>query len=196
MDTIQFFLLPLLEDTTIDVSSNTATSLSINGNMEDGDGSKILSQESRTNSDTNFKLSEQDIELILATRHAAEKPLTDGYRLMVCNELSDAPHPCQIKDIYSSCLGDSFHYHQRPIVPVHHDCKKSYYVALINAWFDWNKEKLQVLKDSMKSIDSYCDDEIETMIYYCSGIFTSYFYSLLVCESCLCYVWSYERWKE
>ena len=34
-------------------------------------------------------------------------------------------------------------------MPVHHDCKKAY-IALRNAWFVWNTEKLEELHTKMK----------------------------------------------
>ena len=46
--------------------------------------------------------------------------------------------PAVIVDKYSSVLGDTFHFMDRPKVSTHHEVKKAYFVSLRDAWFLWN----------------------------------------------------------
>jgi hypothetical protein len=48
-----------------------------------------------------------------------------------CFELGSAP--TSIDDVYSSILGDMFHFMDRAKVPVHHEYKKSFYYSLSEA---------------------------------------------------------------
>ena len=75
------------------------------------------------------------------------------------------PAPESITDRYSSVLGDSFHGMDRPKVPVHHDHKKGYFVALRRAWFVFDPVRLDELKGHLRS-DGLSDEEIEAKEYY------------------------------
>ena len=46
-----------------------------------------------------------------------------------------AKRPDHIARVYSTCVGDAFHYMDRPKVRTHHAFKKAYFVALRDAWF-------------------------------------------------------------
>ena len=52
--------------------------------------------------------------------------------------------PSVIIDRFSASLGDGFHYMDRSKPPMHHECKKPYFVALRDAWY---ADDLQTLAD-------------------------------------------------
>ena len=54
----------------------------------------------------------------------------------------------------------------RPKVPMHHDGKKGYFVALRQAWFQWDLTKLAEVKANLRVKRGMNDSEIETMLYY------------------------------
>jgi len=59
----------------------------------------------------------------------------------------------------------------RPKVPIHHEFKKSYKVALRDAFFIWNEPKLNKMKETMKK-DGYTNLEIEHELYFNVKMFT------------------------
>jgi hypothetical protein len=78
--------------------------------------------------------------------------------------LNEAPRT--IEDHFSSVVGDSFHFMDRPKVPMHHDGKKGYFVALRQAWFQWDITKLAEVKATLRDERGMNDIEIEAMLYY------------------------------
>ena len=74
--------------------------------------------------------------------------------------------PTTIEDHFSSVVGDSFHFMDRPKVPMHHDGKKGYFVALRQAWFQWDLTKLAEGKATLRVERGMNDSEIEAMLYY------------------------------
>ncbi|KAK3247982.1 hypothetical protein CYMTET_42537 [Cymbomonas tetramitiformis] len=80
-----------------------------------------------------------------------------------CDNL-DTP-PTAITDVYSSVVGDAFHFMDRPKVPVHHVYKKSYFVALRNAWFVWDGAALDKVKATLRSHGA-TEEEIEAKMYF------------------------------
>ncbi len=72
----------------------------------------------------------------IATVHVAIVAGITSLSTSVVSMLDEAP--TTIDDRYSSVLGDSFHFMDRPKVPMHHDGKKGYFVALRQAWFQWD----------------------------------------------------------
>ena len=52
-------------------------------------------------------------------------------------QIDPAPqHP--IKDVYSSVLGDIFHFMDRPKVPMNHELKKAYFHSLTEFFLSWD----------------------------------------------------------
>jgi hypothetical protein len=97
---------------------------------------------------------------------------SEGRTPLQCNELSTPPKPGEIVDVYSLVLGDVFHAMNRAYVPVKHVAKKSYFVALQNAFFVWNESKFCKLRRKM--IDNgLSTDEVEMMQYFNSQVFLS-----------------------
>ncbi len=78
--------------------------------------------------------------------------------------LNEAPRT--IEDCFSSVVGDSFHFMDRPKVPMHHDGKKGYFVALSQAWLQWDITKLAEVKATLHDERGMNNNEIEAMLYY------------------------------
>jgi hypothetical protein len=81
----------------------------------------------------------------------------------ICEHLDDPPE-C-IRDVFSSVLGDSFHQMKRPYIPIQHEYKKPYFVALMRAWFQWNEKKLDSYITILKE-NGWPDDDIAIKMYY------------------------------
>ena len=73
--------------------------------------------------------------------------------------------PDTITDAFSCILGDGFHFMDRPKVPVHHDAKKAYFVALRNAWFIFDPLRLDEVKAALRA-KGKSEEQIEAMMYY------------------------------
>ena len=71
-----------------------------------------------------------------------------------------------IEDRFSSVVGDSFHFMDKPKVPMHHDGKKGHFVALRQAWLQWDVTKLAEVKATLCDERGMKDSEIEAMLYY------------------------------
>ena len=82
----------------------------------------------------------------------------------VASMLNEAP--TTIENCFSSVVGDSFHFMDRPKVPMLHDGKKGYFVALRQAWFQWDLTKLAEVKATLRHERRMNDSEIEAMLYY------------------------------
>ena len=67
-------------------------------------------------------------------------------RVLTCDKLGECLTPDQVPNRYSSVLGDIFHAMNRTRVPIKHEAKKAYFIALRNAFLIWNTEKLEGLK--------------------------------------------------
>eukprot|EP00956_Cyclotella_meneghiniana_P034536 scaffold105890_cov72-Cyclotella_meneghiniana.AAC.1 len=113
-------------------------------------------------------LNSSDIEMLRAC--AIEGRSMGTRRPLQCEWLSDSPLADEIQDVYSPLLGDVFHAMQRPYVPVKHEAKKGYFVALQNAFFVWNKDQMDELTNKM-ILSGLTNDEIEKMKYYNSQLF-------------------------
>jgi len=86
-----------------------------------------------------------------------------------CNELGSAP--TSIDDIYSSILGDMFHFMDRAKVPVHHEYKKSFYYCLSEAMLLWDPIILEKVKNNLKT-EGLTEKEIEEKMYFDTYYFT------------------------
>ena len=87
-----------------------------------------------------------------------------------CKGLSEPPKPQDIKDRFSSVLGDIFHAMNRTKVPVKHEAKKTFSVALKNAFLVWNPTKLKQLEDEMREA-GMSDKEIQAQRYCNSQVY-------------------------
>jgi hypothetical protein len=134
----------------------------ISRGREDDDDS-IQDEESNQSSEDEdiCNLTSNDI----ATVHVAMVAgTTNSMSSPAASMLNEAPRT--IEDHFSSVVGDSFHFMDRPKVPMHHDGKKGYFVALRQAWFQWNITKLAEVKVALRDERGMNDGEIEAMLYY------------------------------
>jgi hypothetical protein len=74
--------------------------------------------------------------------------------------------PTKIEDRFSSVVGDSFHFMDRPKVPMHHDGKKGYFVALRQVWFQWDLTKLAEVQAALRYERGMNNSEIKALLYY------------------------------
>ena len=75
------------------------------------------------------------------------------------------PPPAAIADRYSSVTGDAFHFMDRPKVPMRHEIKKAYFVALRDAWFIFNPKMLHDVKQALRA-KGLSEADIEAKLYY------------------------------
>jgi hypothetical protein len=68
-------------------------------------------------------------------------------------------------ETYQSVLSDAFHMMDRVQCVGKHSCFKSYYVALREAFFMWDLDILNKVKDALRK-DGVTDDEIDTKMFY------------------------------
>ena len=130
-----------------------------------------------------FDYSEEDIETELQalTSHEInqlrsaifnEEDLVDGKVPLQCKGLSKSPRPADIEDRFSAVLGDIFHAMNRTRVPVKHEVKKHFFVALMNAFLVWDLDKLNELEDHMR--DGGMDEkEVQNQQYHNRKLYTS-----------------------
>jgi hypothetical protein len=104
------------------------------GGREDDDDS-IQDEESNQSSedDDMTNLTSNDIATVRVAMVAA---ITNSTSFLAASMLDEAP--TTIENNFSSVVGDSFHFMDRPKVPKQHDGKKGYVVALWQAWFQWD----------------------------------------------------------
>jgi hypothetical protein len=101
---------------------------------------------------------------IARVRAAMVAGTTNSMSLLDASMIDDAQ--TTIENYFSSMVGDSFHFMDRPKVPMHHDGKKGYVVALRQAWFQWDLVKLAEVKATLQDKRGMNDGEIEAMLYY------------------------------
>jgi len=89
---------------------------------------------------------------------------TNSMSLLAASMIDDAP--TTIEDRFSSVVGDTFHFMDRPKVPMNHDGKKGFFVALRQAWFQWDLVKLAEVKATLQDERGMNDGDIEAMLYY------------------------------
>lgn len=87
-----------------------------------------------------------------------------------CDGLDAPPKPELIEDKFSASLGDVFHAMDRSKVPMKHEAKKAYFVALREAFLVWNKDKMQELEAKMRE-SGMTDKEIRALKYHHAALF-------------------------
>jgi hypothetical protein len=109
------------------------------------------------------EMSQAHLELIESVTLLAAKNGVGNTEAFLCENL-DIP-PEYIHNIFSAVLGDSFHQMKRPFVPIQHEFKKPYFVALMRAWFQWNEKKLDSCIDVLKE-NGWTDEDVASKMYY------------------------------
>ena len=114
-------------------------------------------------------LSEVDVLNIRATSPAPLNVEESSIRL------DPAPqHP--IKDVYSSVLGDIFHFMDRPKVPMNHELKKAYFHSLTEVFLSWDPLVLDKVNTVLRQMfraqsenpltDAEVEARVESKMYY------------------------------
>jgi hypothetical protein len=124
-----------------------------------------------TDSDVNnYELTIEDIKYIRASFVESLETST-GRTPLQCENLDDPPSINDIEDYFCSVVGDVFHAMDRAKVPTKHEAKKGYFVALCDAFFEWDQDTLNDLKRRM-SADGKTDKEINNAKYFDAGLFS------------------------
>ena len=138
----------------------------------DGDFVEVVVNSLRDGDFLEGDLSQLDIELVRAAQEQEQSASTQSVKnLFPCKQLPDSPSPSDIKDIWSCILGDAFHAMKRIITPMHHEAKKAFFVALRDAFFMWDEEKLEELMAHMRE-DGMTQDEIDKKMTFSPTMFT------------------------
>ena len=116
-----------------------------------------------------YELTSEDIELLRASQIESHGNPT-GRTPLCCDGLDDAPTPGKIVDVFCCVIGDIFHAMDRPKVPVKHESKKGYFVALREAFLAWDEEMLNDLESRMRA-DGMYDEQISNAKYYQTSLF-------------------------
>jgi len=94
----------------------------------------------------------------------------DNVSNFMVSEHLDAP-PEIVWDAFSAVLGDPFHGMKRARVDVNHEYKKPYCVALMLAWFLWDEDSLEKVKEVLKG-EGFTQSEIDSLMYFKPSFFT------------------------
>ncbi|KAL7546679.1 hypothetical protein ACHAWF_010011 [Thalassiosira exigua] len=128
-------------------------------NYEDEEGLETVTKE----------LTSEDIEYLQSAIFDAENALS-GKAVLESKFLSKAPDPTKIKNKFRTVLGDVFHAMDRSKVPVRHEAKKAFFVALRDAFFVWNPPKLKDLEGRMRE-NGLSNDQIRLQRYFNTQLF-------------------------
>ena len=104
-------------------------------------------------------LKESGIKLIQQLMHGDVSNLKNAVSFHHPN--LSAP-PTVVEDKFSAVLGDGFHCMQRIRVPTNYYCKKRFHVSLREAFFSWDPDILQKVKDKKIKIYTLSDDDIDS----------------------------------
>lgn len=115
------------------------------------------------------RLTEQ-LDTINESIFLAESAETEGCLDGLVSQFLDSM-PTALKYIFSAVLGDCYHAMDRPKVPIRHEYKKAYFVALMHAFFIWNEKKLNNVKAKLKENGQMTDDDIDDLMYFCPEFF-------------------------
>jgi len=73
--------------------------------------------------------------------------------------------PKNISDTPTAVPGDAFHFMDRIKVPMHHSFRKAYFVALTEAWYEWNEEDLERVKVALRGVGCSTADIEQKMMF-------------------------------
>ena len=118
-------------------------------------------EEQQEDFDEEEDLSKEEIELIRASKaiESQECPYLD-------------PPPKKINDLSSRVLADPFHIMDRIKVPTKHAAKRGFFVALREALFCWDHQKMKEVRTVLLA-KGWTDEAIEAKVYFQSNYFTS-----------------------
>ena len=111
----------------------------------------------------------EEIKFFRASIFEAEQSLS-GETPLACEMLGSPPKSTDIIDVFSSILGDIFHAMDRCKISVKSALKKAYFVALMNAFFIWDEEIMDELRQRMKD-SGMTEKEIDAELYFNCELF-------------------------
>ena len=114
------------------------------------------------------QLTEDDIEFIKRTI-AEGQGASEGRRAPLRHEKLKDP-PDEIVNYFRAVLGDIFHGCDRCKIPMKHEYKKGYYVALREAFLEWDKDILEEFERRLKAA-GWSEKEIKNAQYFNSEMF-------------------------
>ena len=114
-------------------------------------------------------LTSENIETLRAAVFESQETARGRIPLQ-CANLDLPPKPELIEEKFSAVLGDVFHAMDRTKVPVKHEAKKSYFVALREAFLVWNPTRMKELETRM-SESGMTEEEIEQQKYFNARLF-------------------------
>jgi len=117
-----------------------------------------------------YDLTTKDIEFILASLCESLRAQA-GRTPLQCDGLDDPPNIDDIVDRFCCVIGDVFHAMDRAKVPIRHEAKKSYFVALREAFLVWDQDMLKDLERRMCD-DGMTNEKSKDARYYNSSLFT------------------------
>jgi hypothetical protein len=86
-----------------------------------------------------------------------------GHIILPCEHLDEPP--TSITNVFSACLGDAYHAMSGPKVPVKHEFKKPYFVALQQAFFAWQPDLLSEVTQILEA-KGFSKQDIKAKMYY------------------------------
>ena len=102
-------------------------------------------------------------EEVALLRTAAEEQSSSAEATASDGRLGAAPD--SINDCYSAVTGDAFHFQDRPKVPMKHEAKKAYHVALRDAWMIFDPVILGEVQDTLR-YKGFDEHDISSRMYY------------------------------
>ncbi|KAL3770800.1 hypothetical protein ACHAWU_006359 [Discostella pseudostelligera] len=117
----------------------------------------------------NIDFTDDDIDRLCSALFDSDNAQPGG-KFLECKQLSSPPDPKYMVDRFSSVLGDCFHAMDRTKVPIRHEARKGYFVALREAFFVWNPVKLKELEERMKN-SGLSDEAIQRQRYFNMQLF-------------------------
>jgi len=109
-------------------------------------------------------LTVDEISRVRVTVDAGASSIRVVTLLELTKTLGDVPET--IVDHFSSILGDIFHLMDRSKVPIRHEAKKGYFVALRQAFLQWDTVKLAEVIAMLRDVEGMSDADIEAKMYY------------------------------
>jgi hypothetical protein len=120
-------------------------------------------------------MSQDDVEMIRSVFAVRESSGCNGQD----SKLGEVP--VKINEDFSCILGDGFHFMDCPKVPIHHESKRGYFLALKEAWFAWDRDLMDIVKYKLRGsmlgekqyegkltsfIESDVEKRIEAKLYF------------------------------
>lgn len=133
-----------------------------------------------TNTDADFReaelediidLTEDEMEWITLCLDSTESSLSmeDMARSMTSDKLDNPPS--EINNCFQAVSGDVFHLMSRPKISARTPLRKTYKVALMEAWFVWDNITFDNIVEALKKEGPRSDDDIKKLYFFNTALF-------------------------